>query len=198
MRRADVVGGMMISIASLMGTDSRGAEDVPSIPIDCKISECAQRMVDIATKLMDANAKLELRVSQIEAGQKGMIAAFDGPECPRTWVEFKGAEGKFLIGANGLNQDGTKIQAGQEGGSSQIVLSTNNVPSITGEFSSGAIQIRRFGSIPSDHGEFNMLTDSTRPDFNMTSWHTGVSFQGKNEPIKFAPPYRAVTFCVKQ
>jgi hypothetical protein len=191
MPRAVTLAILALCVSSIRAT----AEDAFTLNTNCKISECAQKMVEIANKLLAANNALTKRIETLESAQRGMIAAFDAAACPPLWTEFKGAQGKFLVGSNGASPDNKALQSGQEGGAWSVIIRPDNLPNFNGSFAVGGIQTARGGNIGHYAGDIILLTSEANNAKQEGPVSGETVFHGKNTPLAFAPPYRAVVFC---
>ncbi len=69
-----------------------------------KLADCAQRLVEIATRLQEQNRLLSDRVKALETIQSSVVA-FALDTCPSGWEPYHLAEGRFIRGVDPAHPD---------------------------------------------------------------------------------------------
>ena len=198
-----ILAGFVLSIlivSSDASGDTRCDEDRPMI--DC-VEMLVNRLAtferayfsdrDSTSREMDA-LREELRELKEEqaAFPVGAIVAVRG-RCPSGWDEYEDARGRVLVGAN------DRFALGESGGSRNIRIERENLPSIT----------LRLPTWRSHGGDNTAQTDEYTPRLphhavvnadalgNYSKHSRRTEVLGKGRTIPHMPPYRVVRYCIR-
>ncbi len=186
-----------MAVSLLLSTQASRAETPQPGRIDCKVSECAQRMVEIADKMLAENQELKKRLEKLELRQQGMIAAFDAQQCPEGWQPYVKAEGRFVLGVSvNVSHRGTPTfvdTSGVFGGTDMQRLTLKNIPAHSHLIDLGTL------NNDSAYGQGDFYQRSifgTKRDAAYLS-KTSVVGEANPDPIVTIPPYVTLLFCRK-
>ncbi len=127
----------------------------------------------------------------------GMVAAFAG-QCPAGWTEFTAASGRFFVGANGVGEDGKKLDVATTGGKWSATIAADNLPDIKSKASFGMLQSLRGGPLGHYQGDALLVTTDANTGKQMNPFQADSQFVGGKKALATAPPWYSILYCQKQ
>lgn len=168
---------------------------------EVRVEELQRQLDDAAeiTRLLDGVSNLEDFLANNAAFQEkiadlsapiplGTVAAFDTTECPKGWVDFDEAHGRFLLGAG---QGPLKAEVGrlETGGKEENELTENELPNHTHTLNMDAVPKGGHGA---DVQPLSVGDHTQRGSYTPTG---SIGVTGGGKAFTNMPPYIALYFC---